>query len=106
MIRDDELYDLVTEGRSALAAPTFEKVSATLDVFPRMLDALDRLSRHTEALRAVRTDLTIAVHQFREEVWNVQKAHPEVTYRAAHIHASTRHISAIIDRLEAIINEE
>lgn len=106
MIRDDELYELVTEGRTALAAPVFARVSATLDVFPRMLDALDRLSRSTEALHAVRVDLTIAVHQMREEVWKAQKEHPEVTYRAAHVHATARHIGEIIDRLEAILHEE
>lgn len=106
MIRDDELYELVTEGRTALAAPTFERVSLTLDVMPKLLDTLDRLSHNTESLRAIRADLTIAVHQFREEIWRVQKMHPDVTYRAAHVHSNAANISKIIDRLEAIINEE
>ena len=106
MIRDDELYELVTEGRAALAAPTFQRASMAFDVLPKLVDTLDRLSQHTDSLKAIRLDLTIAVHQMREEVWAAQRQHPEVTYRAAHIHATMKHISNIIDRLEAIINED
>lgn len=106
MIDDGELAELVSEARSAMAAPAHARVSLMFEVMPKMVNALDRVSQYQHDLKQVRVDLTAAVRKLREEVWEAQKQHPELTYRAAHVHAAMREVNVIIDRLQRLIYQE
>jgi hypothetical protein len=72
---------------------------------PKLVEALDRVSLYQTELRDVRSDLTAAVRQLREEVWKAQKLHPEVTYRSAQVHAALIRVNEILDRLDRLIFE-
>lgn len=106
MTANEELLDLVSEGYAALAAPAIERVHACLTVLPRIVEALDRVSRYQTELRDVRSDLTAAVRHLREEVWKAQKVNPEATYRAAHVHAALKKVTEVLDRLDRLIYAE
>lgn len=73
------------------------------EVMPKMVNALDRVSQYQHDLKQVRVDLTAAVRKLREEVWAAQEMHPELTYRAAHVHSALREVNLIIDRLQRLI---
>lgn len=99
-----DLLDLLAEGQAALAQPVMSRVSAVLTVAPLLVDALDRVCQYQVELRDTRRELTVAVREFREAVWEAQKAHPEVTYRAAHVQTTLRRVSELLDRLDRLIH--
>lgn len=101
---DTDLLDLVAEGHAALAQPAVARVSAVLTIAPLLVDALDRVCQYQVELRDTRRELTVAVRAFREAVWDAQKAHPEVTYRAAHVQTTLRRVSELLDRLDRLIH--
>jgi hypothetical protein len=104
-VADEELLDLVAEGRAALAAPTIQRVHACLTVLPKLVDALDRVALYQHELRDIRAALTVKVRALREEVWKAQKMHPEVTYRSAQVHRAVQDISVELDRLDRLLYE-
>jgi hypothetical protein len=100
---DMELFDLVAEGHAALAAPVFERVSLALAVLPKLVAALDRVALYQHEMREIRSELTLAVRKLREEVWEAQKTHPEVTYRSAKVHAALVRVNEILGKLDRLI---
>jgi hypothetical protein len=102
-VADDDLLDLVAEGRAALAAPSIQRVHACLTVLPRLVDALDRVALYQLELREIRQSLTTKVRKLREEVWAAQKMHPEVTYRSAQVQQAIQAIGADLDRLDRLL---
>lgn len=102
-VNEDDLLDLVAEGRSALAAPAIERVHAALTVLPKLVDALDRVALYQVELRQVRVDLTDAVKRLRDEVREAQKMHPEVTYRSAQVRKAMGDVNDILDRLDRLL---
>lgn len=103
MEMDNELIDLVSEGRAAMAAPIQSRVSACFEVLPRLVDALDRISLYQTELRHVRSDLTAAVRKLREEVWKAQKVNPDCTYNNANVHAALIKVNEILGKLDRLI---
>lgn len=101
-IRED-LFDLVSEGRAALAAPAIERVHACLVVLPKLVDALERVALYQTELKDVRKDLSTAVGTLREEVRKAQELHPEVTYRSAQVRQALNKVTEILDRLDRLI---
>lgn len=100
---DNELIDLVSEGRAAMAAPIQGRVSACFEVLPRLVDALDRVATYQTELRQVRSDLTAAVRNLRVEVWKAQKVNPECTYNNANVHAALVKVNEILAKLDRLI---
>ena len=105
-VNDDDLLGLVKEGRQALAAPAFDRVHLALVVLPKLVDALDRVALYQVELRQVRVELTAAVRTLREEVWEAQKQHPQVTYRAAHVQKAMTEVNRILDKLDTMLYED
>lgn len=103
---DRELDELLSEAHEALAAPVFERVSRALAVLPKLVSALDRVAQTRYEFHTVRAQLTRTVRAMREEVWEAQKRHPDVTYNAAKIHRTMMSISAQLDQLAALLNPE
>ena len=101
---DLELVDLIAEGQHALAAPPLERVHAALRVLPSLVNALDRVARYQHDVRALRGELTVAVRAFREAVWDAQKQHPEVTYKAAHVQKTLADLTILLDRLAGLLH--
>lgn len=101
---DNELHELVSAGNWALAAPPLERVSAALTVLPKLVDALDRMCQRHAELRPLRLELTRAVREFREAVWDVQRRHREVTYDAAAIQKCLHKVDDLLHQLEDTVN--
>lgn len=102
----EDLFDLVAEGRAALAAPAVERVHACLVVLPKIVEALDRVAMYQLEMRDVRKELTIAIGKLREEVRQAQAMHPEVTYRSAQVRLALVNVTQILDKLDRLIYGE
>lgn len=101
---DVELDDLLAEARLAANDRTVARVSRTLDVFPRVVVALDRVVLYRRELRDSREELTVAVRRMREAVWQLQKADPSVTLGAAHIEREVHVIRRLLDRIDRLLH--
>lgn len=101
---DRELDELLSEAHEALSAPVFERVSRALTVLPKLVNALDRVAQTRYEFLTIRSQLTRTVRAMREEVWEAQKKHPDVTFNAAKIQRTTMSISTQLDQLAALLN--
>lgn len=52
-----------------------QRVSLVLDVFPRMVDALDHVVLYRTEFADVRRDMTMAMRAFREAAWRWEREH-------------------------------
>lgn len=103
MTPDRELDELLSEAHEALAAPVFERVSRALTVLPKLVGALDRVAQTRYEFDTVRAQLTHTVRTMREQVWEAQKQHPDLTYNAAKIHRTMSSITAQLDQLALLL---
>lgn len=101
---DDELDALLSEARHALAAPPFERVSRALTVLPKLVNALDRVAQTCYEFSTVRSQLTFTVRTMREQVWEAQRMHPEVTFNAAAVHRTMLSLVAQLDALALLLH--
>lgn len=101
---DDELCALLVEGKAALTANPFERVSLALTVLPNLVSALDRVCRYQTELRDVRAELTVAMRGLRTEIWSAQRIDPSTTFRGAHIQKHFTTMLALIDRADRLLH--
>lgn len=99
-----DLDELVTEARTAMAAPVHERVSRCFDVLPRMLAALDHVALYRIEVVDTRDLLTTHVRKLREAIWEAQRKHPEVTYNSGPIQREMVAIRELLDRLERLLS--
>ena len=100
---DHRLLDLVERGHYALAAAPVERVHAALTVLPELVSALDRVCQDRHEYRQLRLDLTRAVREFREAVWDVQRQHLHVTYNAAAVQRALDRVNRLLLQLDEVL---
>lgn len=98
-----ELDELISEAHDALRAPYSERVSRALLVLPKLVDALDRVARRRAEFTDARAQLTQTVRAMREQVWDAQKRHPEVTYNGGQIQRTMLSLQAQLDQLALLL---
>lgn len=102
MIRDPELDALLAEAHEALDDKTTGRVHRTLIVFPKVVNALDRVALYQTELRDARAALTVAVRGMREAVWDARRADKNYPVGGAHIERYMRDITALLDRIDRL----
>lgn len=101
-----DLAALLAEGKAALRAPLSERVSLSLIVLPKLVDALDEIVKRHAEYHALRMALTIAVSELRREVYSGMKSDPGNTANNGRIAMRLRAVNDVLDRLiEAMANE-
>lgn len=100
-----DLAGLVRQGRTAMAAPLAERVHACLSVLPLLVEALDYVATRQAQLREIRAELTMAVRELREKVWEAQRTDPNVTYMNANVHRALLRVNQVLDRLDKVLTE-
>lgn len=101
-----EFTDAVAEGKAALTANPVNRVAQCLKVLPVLLAQLDRVVIYQTELRDVRLELTERVRSFRNAVWEAQRQHPEVTYKAAQVQAELKKLTELMDRLDRLLTND
>lgn len=97
----DGLRQLVQQGRDAIGARFApDRVTLSLAVIPLLVNALDNIVQRQDRLLSLRLELTLAVKDLRELVYNAQSMHPEITYGNAHIRKALRRLNSVLVDLD------
>jgi len=103
MTPDKELRAHLEQGKAALRAAPRDRVHEALTVLPLLVADLDRVCLYQTELRDIRAELTVQVGEFRSLVRQVQRRHPDVTYRAAAVEKAARDIDHLLGRISELI---
>lgn len=99
----DELRRCVEEGQAALRVRPAERVAEALVVLPRLVACLERVHLYQTEIADVRVQLVGAVDAFRQLVWDVQRMHPEVTYKGAEVKKAAQEIDRLLTRISELL---
>lgn len=99
----DELRRNVEQGRAALRAGPKDRVAEALVILPKLVADLDRVCLYQTEIADVRAELTRQVDAFRQLAWNVQRMHPEVTYKGAEVQRAAKEIDRLLSRITELL---
>ncbi|PJK00833.1 hypothetical protein CO641_02355 [Lysobacteraceae bacterium NML91-0213] len=99
----DELRRSVEQGKAALRASPKDRVAEALVILPKLVANLDRVCLYQTEIADVRAELTSRVDAFRRLAWEVQRMHPEVTYKGAEVQKAAQEIDRLLTRITELL---
>lgn len=102
---NDDLTELIAEGRRALTAPSHERVHLSLVVLPKLVGALDRVALYQHDIKQIRAELTTEVRAMREAMWKADKGMHVPNYSTGIVQKHMVNLTKILDKLEVFIYE-
>lgn len=97
------IFELVTEARTALSLPYQQKAAECIRVMPLLIEALDQVSLLEFELTRIRVDLTRAVRNLRERLDEAKRTHFGRNKAEQHVYDAVLQVNDCLDRLDEIL---
>lgn len=99
----DELRRNLEQGQAALRAGPKDRVSEALVILPKLVADLDRVCLYQTEVQDVQRELAQRVGEFRRLAWDVQRMHPEVTYKGGEVQKAAQEIDRLLTRITELL---